>query len=98
MNIRKTALIIGACTLGILISGGSVAVARTVQTYDGACSDLTGFPGLLQKAGFITRGTCIFKSGRCGGPCFVDHRLGHCITIINRKRVICDCFVRHTSQ
>jgi hypothetical protein len=98
MNKRKSALIIGTCCLGILISGGTVAVARTVQTYDGVCSDLTGFPGLLQRAGFIERGTCIFKEGKCGGPCLVDHKRGHCITIINRRRTYCECYVRHTSQ
>ena len=97
MKRRKIALIIGASVLGILIPG-SVAVARTVQTYDGVCTDLDGFPGLLQKTGFIARGTCVFKEGRCGGPCLVDHRLGHCITIINRRRTTCECYVRHTSQ
>jgi hypothetical protein len=72
-----------SCLLAFVLTGiasGAVYVVRTVQTYDGACEKLAGFPGLLQGVGLVSTGNCRSTELRdCKNqPCTVDGKPGHC--------------------
>lgn len=61
MKIRRTILV---CMIGLFswgLAGGVAAVLRTIGIYSGACEKLSGFPGVLQAAGFVPSGTCKFE-------------------------------------
>ena len=53
----------------ILVAGGfgaSRGLAHMQQTYNGACGQLTGVPGLLQKMHFFAQGNCrMAADGTC---------------------------------
>ncbi len=55
-------------SLVLIIACVAMVTVFTVVTYAGTCSKLTGFPGLLQRAGFFTS-PCVSKIGGtvCGG-------------------------------
>jgi hypothetical protein len=64
--------------------------------YNGACSVLPGFPGLLQKMNFFAIGDCKVQTGQpkmCAnnGVCHISSntgtRMGHCRTQNN----VCSC-------
>jgi hypothetical protein len=46
------------CLLLLAIASGTVLVRSTAAAYCGVCDSLDGFPGVLQKAGFVPRGHC----------------------------------------
>ena len=52
----------------ILIAGGFGAtrgLALMQQTYNGACGQLTGVPGILQKMHFFAQGDCKVSGTQC---------------------------------
>ena len=55
-------------SLVLIIACVAMVTVFTVVTYAGTCSKLTGFPGLLQRAGFFAS-PCVSKIGGtvCGG-------------------------------
>ena len=63
--------------LAALLLAGSLGISRGLavmrKTYDGACGELSGFPGLLQRTHFFDIGNCKLQSGnKCkspGDPC-----------------------------
>ena|SRR5579871_1112218 len=84
MKTRKAVVL--SCLLIALFLGvasGAAMVMQTVQTYSGACATLSGFPGFLQRAGFVPAGDC---PGKPKVPddcrkhrCIVDGKAGHCV-------------------
>lgn len=61
MKIRRAVLV---CMIGLFswgLAGGVAVVLRTIGIYSGACEKLSGFPGVLQAAGFVPGGTCRFE-------------------------------------
>jgi hypothetical protein len=73
-----------AVVISLGLAQGATLVMRTVETYSGACSDLAGFPGLLQKSGFIPKGKCQeLKNGACGGECEIGNsgKIGRCVSV-----------------
>jgi len=55
-------------SLVLIIASVAMVTVFTAVTYAGTCSKLTGFPGLLQRAGFFVS-PCVSKIGGtvCGG-------------------------------
>jgi len=53
--------------LAALLLAGSLGISRGLammkKTYDGACGELSGFPGLLQRAHFFDVGNCKTNPG-----------------------------------
>src|SRR5712692_3497091 len=100
MRIRRTILI---CVVGLLGLGGSAAVLtmRTISTYNGVCSEVTGFPALLMSAGFIEKGECLEKKeDEKGGPrvfceaepCVTSNgKKGKCAKKLVNNTVTCFC-------
>jgi hypothetical protein len=69
----------------VVIAGASLGTATVLQArheYYGVCSQLDGFPGLLQRAGFFQSGTCVGKPGgalcNAGAGCTVNGNSGIC--------------------
>lgn len=66
---------------GALIFGGG-AVLQAREQYYGVCSQLNGFPGMLQKAGLLFAGTCVAAIGGppcgAGNACTVNGNSGKC--------------------
>jgi hypothetical protein len=84
------------------VSSAAVLVIQTVQTYSGACEKLNGFPGVLQKAGFLPEGSCNPKpkvhADCLKHKCTVDGKEGHCVperlppsNVGSDKDFICVC-------
>ena len=76
-------LIVGLLSsIFLIVAGGATLTVYTAQAYAGTCSQLSGFPGLLQRIGFFTTGTCVTKPGGtvCGGGsgCTVSGNPGTC--------------------
>ena len=68
----------------------------TAISYGGTCSQLTGFPGLLQWAGFVAEGPCATKPGgavcQSGADCTAANRKpGKCKNIAARGPANCAC-------
>jgi hypothetical protein len=68
----------------------------TAISYGGTCSQLTGFPGLLQRAGFVAEGPCATKRGGAvcqnGADCTTSNRKrGKCKNIAARGPANCAC-------
>jgi hypothetical protein len=85
MKTNRTLLtwcLLSALFLGV--SSGAILVVQTVQTYSGACEKLTGFPGVLQKAGFLPEGSCNSHPHSWKDchhhNCVVDGKAGHCVS------------------
>jgi len=85
MKMHKTVVV--RCLLSALflgVSSGAVLVIQTVQTYSGACGKLNGFPGLMQKAGFVPEGSCNPRPHAWEDchkhRCVVDGQKGHCVS------------------
>lgn len=83
---KKHKTVIMCCLLSALflgVSSGAVLVVQTVQTYSLACAKLNGFPGVLQKAGFVPEGNCDTRvrfRGDCRHhTCSVNGKAGHCV-------------------
>ena len=78
------------------VAAGAKAIAFTAVSYAGTCSQLTGFPGLLQRAGFVPAGPCTTKSGgavcQAGAGCVTASRKpGKCKNIAARGPANCSC-------
>jgi predicted secreted Zn-dependent protease len=73
-------------TLGLIlvvaVSLSAATVVKARHDYYGVCSQLDGFPGLLQKAGFFVSGTCATQIGgslcQKGAACTVNGNAGTC--------------------
>src|ERR1039458_5838059 len=87
----------------LIVAGGATLTVYTAQAYAGTCSQLSGFPGLLQRMGFFTTGTCVTKIGGTvcggGGSCTVGGNPGTCknTAAVNRAPV-CTCVLNTVSQ
>ena len=88
-----------AALFAFLILVVAVCVTSTTFTaisYGGTCSQLTGFPGLLQRAGFVAEGPCATKRGsavcQSGADCTTSNRKrGKCKNIAARGPANCAC-------
>jgi len=101
MRCLLTALFLG-------VSSGAALVIQTVQTYSAACEKLNGFPGVLQKVGFVPQGNCDtrvrFKDDCRNHNCSVNGKSGHCVPEKKPdasepgKDYICVCRPNHPSR
>jgi hypothetical protein len=65
MRVRRLVMVL-ALTLIAGGFGASRGLAHMQQTYNGACGQLVGFPGLLQKMNFFAQGNCkVAGDGTC---------------------------------
>ena len=102
---RKRLAVITVLTLATIVtaSRGSAYVHQTIAMYSGACSPLSGFPGLLQTLNLVPAGDCpVLADGvSCADNNHVCDLLkppsgpggkGHCRQIKNDKRnTACMC-------
>ena len=63
MRIRRLVMVL-AFALALGGFGASRGLAHMQQTYYGACGQLTGLPGLLQKMNFFAQGNCRVENDR----------------------------------
>jgi hypothetical protein len=75
---------------------GAMAAVFTAVSYAGTCSKLTGFPGFLQSAGFVSAGPCATKKDgatcQSGAACVTASRKpGKCKNIAVRGPANCAC-------
>ena len=109
MRARRTVLLSVICLLFLGAASGAAFTLRTIAMYNGVCDVLGGFPGMLQSAGFVTKGTCRFekedegqegKEGReCSEePCRVNGKKGHCVKRLVQKKPRCVCEPNHISK
>src|ERR1035441_7957372 len=66
----------------VAVSLSAATVVKARHDYYGVCSQLAGFPGFLQQAGFFQGGTCatIIGGSLCqkGAACTVSGKAGTC--------------------
>jgi hypothetical protein len=80
---------------------GATATAFTAVSYAGTCSALTGFAGLLQRAGIVAAGPCAVKAGgtcdsaECTTP---DRKRGKCKNIAASGPANCACVATAVSS
>ena len=55
---NKIAISVVICLLAVGFASATIFVKKTAAAYCGACDSLNGFPGVLQRVGFVPRGTC----------------------------------------
>lgn len=97
----KFKLILGLL-LAAAITVSAATVVRTRSEYYGVCSKLDGFPGFLQRNGFLQAGTCTTKIGgtlcSAGTACTVSGQNGICRndTVIGGS-IKCTCVVASSS-
>jgi hypothetical protein len=60
---KKRLMLALSSSLVLIVAGGAMLTVSTAVTYGGSCATLTGFPGLLQRAGFVVTGPCKTKIG-----------------------------------
>jgi hypothetical protein len=82
-------------------ASGSLAVIETRIEYYGVCSTLTGFPGLLQRAGLLQGGTCKSSPGgnlcNAGAACTVNSVTGKCKnSALPGGTAVCVCYTPPT--
>jgi hypothetical protein len=101
-QLRRT-VVLGWTSLVFLIVVCGILTLLTAHAYAGTCSQLSGFPGLLQRMGFVTTGTCVSKplgtvcSG--GSACTVGGNAGHCKNTAAVNQVpVCTCVANTVSQ
>jgi hypothetical protein len=80
----------------LLAAAATMAAGFTAVSYAGTCSTLTGFPGLLQRAGLVAAGPCATKVGgvtcQSGATCTTANRKpGKCKNIAPRGPANCAC-------
>jgi hypothetical protein len=76
------------------VASGTVLVRRAAAAYAGVCDPLDGFPGALQRAGFVPKGTCRVNRVDDTCPptaCDIGGKEGHCRRQTIDKRVHCVC-------
>ena len=62
---NKKRWIIVAVLAFTMLFGASTGMAYVRHQYNGACSQLTGLPGLLQAVGFLDVGNCVAVGPKC---------------------------------
>ena len=70
LKVSKKGIIVAlSSSLVFIVASGAIVTLFTAVTYARSCSKLTGFPGLLQRAGIVSVGPCVTKIGGtvCGG-------------------------------
>ena len=87
----------------LIVAGGATLTVYTSHAYAGTCSQLSGFPGLLQRMGFVTTGTCVTKVGGTvcsgGGACTVSGNPGTCKnTALPSQTPVCTCVPKTVSK
>jgi hypothetical protein len=101
-QLRKT-VVLGLTSLAFLIVVGTVLTVMTAHAYAGTCSQLSGFPGLLQRMGFFATGTCVTKIGgtACAGGSSCTTTAGGAGTCTNTapsgKTPVCACVANTVS-
>lgn len=81
----------------IVIAGGfgaSRGLAHMQQTYYGACGQLTGVPGILQKMHFFAQGNCkVASDGTCqdAASCTITSPSGNISGKCSHKVAPCTC-------
>ena len=79
---KQTVVFLLLTALFLGVASGAVFVVETVHEYNGACSKLEGFPGMLQQAGLLQSGTCKGKPGGAvcdaGSTCTSGANTGKC--------------------
>src|ERR1039457_7389123 len=90
-------LIVGLLSsIFLIVAGGATLTVHTAHACAGTCSQLSGFPGLLQRMGLFTTGTCVTKPGGAvcggGGACTVGANPGACMNTAARGEApVCRC-------
>ena len=66
---KKSVALALSSSLVLIVASGAMGTVFTAVPYARSCSRLTGFPGLLQRAGIVSAGPCVTKVGGtvCGG-------------------------------
>jgi hypothetical protein len=82
-KLLRRKLVVGlSSSIFLIVAAGATFTLHTAHAYVGTCSQLSGFPGLLQKMGVFASGTCASKPGGtiCGGgsSCTVSGNPGTC--------------------
>jgi|SRR5579859_510786 len=107
MRLRRTVLVCIVCLFSWGTASGVAVVLRTIGIYSGACEKLSGFPGVLQAAGFVPSGTCKFEPNNDNGndkdkdkdkekhcpprECAVDGKKGKCVEETSVSGPVCVC-------
>jgi hypothetical protein len=83
-------------SLILIVAACFTSTVFTAISYGGTCAPLTGFPGLLQRAGFVAEGPCATKPGSAvcqnGADCTTSNRKrGKCKNIAARGPANCAC-------
>jgi len=98
--IQKRTLLPGvACLFVASLVSGTLFVQKTIAAYSGACSELSGVPGVLQRVGFIPKGGCEPPSNKKKGfcppkACDANGKKGKC----ELRDGICVCVPKHISH
>src|SRR6267154_26128 len=61
----RNIILICALTLGTGIFGATRGLAYMRSTYNGACSELGGVPGIMQSMHLLVQGTCLNNGAKC---------------------------------
>ena len=89
-------------TLLLAAASGAMATVFTAVVYAGTCSRLTGFPGLLQRAGVVAAGPCAAKAGATAcdaAECTTsDRKPGKCKNIAASGPANCSCVANAVSS
>ena len=62
MNKKRWIVVAVLAFMMLFVSSG---MAYVHHQYNGACSQLTGLPGLLQAVGFLDAGDCVANGPKC---------------------------------
>jgi hypothetical protein len=61
----RNILLILALTLGAGFFGATHGLAYMRETYGGACGQLDGVPGILQRVNLLSMGNCVANGPKC---------------------------------
>ena len=97
IRVRRSVVILAGVVFFAVASGG-YTVMQARSEYYGVCSKLSGFPGILQRAGLLATGTCVSRIGEplcsAGGTCTVGTNSGTCKNTGKiGEPAICTCVV-----